>query len=254
MHLILALSLALGVCSAAPGQQQHQQPSAPPPAGSDAQAADADKHPQDEHKPEATPPDQERKPDRMFGVLPNYTSVDNAADAPPVNTRQTMVMAAYSSFDPYVFPFVGVVAGVAQATNQESSWGGGWSGYAKRYAMAFSDNTIGNFMTTAVLPAALRQDPRYFVLRQGSVFHRIGYAASRSVVTRGRTGGREFNLSEIGGNSIAATVANAYHPVEDRTAENTMVRIGSQIMWDTLSNEMKEFWPDIRDRLHHRGN
>src|SRR5215470_11219605 len=108
MHLILVLSLALGVAEAS----QQQQAPPPAPTGSETQSADADKKPSDDRKKETNPPDADKKPDRMFGVLPNYTSVDDGSNAPPINTRQTMVMAAYSSFDPYVFPFVGVVAGI----------------------------------------------------------------------------------------------------------------------------------------------
>ena len=66
-----------------------------------------------------------------------------------------------------------------------------------------------------------------------------------------RDGRREFNASEIAGNAIAAVASNAYHPPEDRDAASTAMRMGTQIMWDTLSNELKEFWPDIRQRLHH---
>jgi hypothetical protein len=29
------------------------------------------------------------------------------------------------------------------------------------------------------------------------------------------------------------------------------MRWGMQVMWDTLSNEMKEFWPDIHNYLRH---
>jgi hypothetical protein len=246
MHLVLALSLILTTSSQGqpaqtplvPPETEAQQPPAPP------NTPDADKP--------ATDSEGDRHPDRIFGLLPNYTTVENAPNAPPVGTKQTFVMASYSSFDPYVFPFVGLVAAIAQATNQEQSWGGGAAAYGKRYAMAFADNTIGNFLTTAVLPTALHQDPRYFVLGSGSVLHRIGYAASRSVVTRGRSGLHKFNASEIGGNAIAAFMSNAYHPVEDRDLSSTATRMGSQIMWDTLSNELKEFWPDIRERLHHR--
>ena len=239
MHLLFAFALAVAVTGQT--SQTTAQTPAPPPAETQDQ------------KP-TPPPDaaSDRHPDRIFGVLPNYTTVDNAPDAPPVGTRQTFVMASYSSFDPYVFPFVGFVAAIAQATHQEESWGGGVGAYGRRYAMAFGDNTIGNFMTTAVLPTALHQDPRYFVLGSGGVLHRIGYAASRSVVTRSRSGRPEFNASEIGGNAIAAIVSNAYHPAEDRDAASTATRMGSQIMWDTLSNELKEFWPDIRKHLHHQ--
>jgi hypothetical protein len=39
----------------------------------------------------------------------------------------------------------------------------------KRYAVSFADQTIENFMTEAVVPSLLKQDPRYF---------RLGLAAS----------------------------------------------------------------------------
>jgi hypothetical protein len=247
MHLVLVFTLALTAPAHTHGQ--------PPPSSPETETRQPAPASPDTGNADQTPPadsDNDRRPDRMFGVLPNYTSVENGANVPPIGTKQMFVMASYSSFDPYVFPFVGVVAAVAQLTNQEQSWGTGADAYFKRYAMAFGDNTIGNFMTTAVLPTALHQDPRYYVLGRGSVLHRMGYAASRSVVTRGRSGGHEFNASEIGGNALAAIVSNTYHPIEDRDVSSTASRMGMQIFWDTLSNELKEFWPDIRDHLHHK--
>src|SRR5262249_36845745 len=135
MHILLVVTLALGSVQAAPTQQT----AAPVTPGTDAQNADAGKQPANNDKPQTAEPADGRRdgPDRIFGARPNYPSVDNASNAPPVDTRQTIVMAAYGSFDPFVFPFVAIVAGIAQATGQEASWGGGWSGYAKRYAMAF---------------------------------------------------------------------------------------------------------------------
>jgi hypothetical protein len=158
-------------------------------------------------------------------------------------------MFALGSFDPYVFPFVAFTASIAQLDNDEPSWGRGAGAFGKRYLTAFSDNTIGNFMTSAVAPTLLHQDPRYFVLGEGSVLRRAGYALSRSVITRTRAGRRTFNLSEIGGNLVAAGISNSYHPPEDRTWSGTASRWGMQVMWDTLTNELKEFWPDIRRRI-----
>jgi hypothetical protein len=184
------------------------------------------------------------KPDRVFGVLPNYSTVEGQRQVPPITARRAFTMAGLNSFDPYVFPFVGVVAalGVGQGTTS----------YTRRYATAMADNSIGNFMTTAVLPSLLHQDPRYFELGAGSLWHRVGYAASRSVVTRSRSGGAQFNVSEIGGNAIAAMISNAYYQPADRNALGVLTRWGSQVMWDTLSNELKEFWPDVRRKLHHQ--
>src|SRR5262249_36697849 len=132
MHLVLALTLAL---AASEGQSQQTPPPPPPDTGAQ-QPAPEPKKADDADKPPPADADSNRQPDRLFGVLPNYTTVESA-NLPPIDTRQTFVMASYSSFDPFVFPFVGLVAAVAQVTDQESSWGGGPQAYAKRYAMAF---------------------------------------------------------------------------------------------------------------------
>jgi hypothetical protein len=192
----------------------------------------------DEHEPNGT-----QKPDRVFGVLPNYTTVEKGNAVQPITMKLAFTMAAKNSFDVYVFPFVGVVTalGVGQ--------GGGT--YERRYVTALADNTIGNFMTTAILPSALHQDSRYFELGVGNVWHRAWYAATRSLVTRSRTSHPEFNVSEIGGNALAAVISNAYYPSADRSLRSTATRWGTQVMWDTLANELKEFWPDIRRGFRH---
>jgi len=189
-------------------------------------------------------------PDRIFGVLPNFTTVEDSRVVPPITTGATFRMAASNSFDPYVFPFVGVVAAVAQAENQDKSWGQGGAGYGRRFAAALADNSIGSFFTTAVAPTLFHQDPRYFQLSEGGIWQRARYAASRSVITRSRSGQRQFNYSEISGNAAAAVISNVYYPSAGRSLSDTLTRWGTQVMWDTLSNELKEFWPDIRRKIH----
>jgi hypothetical protein len=49
---------------------------------------------------------------------------------------------------------------------------------------------------------------------------------------------------------VAAAISNLYYPPEARSPADTLTRWGTQIMWDTLSNELKEFWPDIRRKIH----
>jgi hypothetical protein len=104
---------------------------------------------------------------------------------------------------------------------------------------------------TAIVPTLLKQDPRYFELREGSVWHRAGYAASRTFITKSRSGQNQFNLSGIGGNAVAAAVSNLYCPPEDRSSTQTLTRWGMQVTWDAVANNLKEFWPDIRRKMHH---
>jgi hypothetical protein len=189
-------------------------------------------------------------PDRIFGVLPNVTTVEDPTVVPPITTKATLRMAALSSFDPYVFPFVGALAGVAQVESHDRSWGFGTAGYGRRFAVSMADNSVGSFLTTAITPALFHQDPRYFELREGGVWQRARYAATRTLITRTRAGQRQFNYSDIGGNAAAAIISNAYYPTAARSLSGTATRWATQVMWDSLSNELKEFWPDIRRTLH----
>jgi hypothetical protein len=190
---------------------------------------------------------------RIFGVLPNYTTVDEqpAVDAasalgttttsPFISTKQSFELASLSSFDPVVFPFVGLTTALGGGSHDSS--------YRERYERAFADNSIGNFMTTAIVPALTKQDSRYFRSAEGGIVHRLAYAASRSVVTRTRAGRTTFNVSELGGNLAAAGLSNVYYGPADRAVAGTMSRWGSQVMWDTVANELKEFWPDLHAKL-----
>jgi hypothetical protein len=178
---------------------------------------------------------------RIFGVMPNYGTADSAASLPPVSTQGKFHMAALYAFDPYVYPFVGVIAAVGR--------GEGDHAYLARYGLAFTDNTLGSFMTVGAMPSLFRQDPRYFRLGKGGAWRRAGYTVTRSVVARSDAGSTMFNVSEIGGNLLTAAVANTYYPSSDRSLTNTLTRWGMQVMWDTLSNELKEFWPDIRRKI-----
>ena len=178
---------------------------------------------------------------RIFGVMPNYGTADNAAWLPPVSTSEKFHMAALYAFDPYVYPFVGAIAAVGR--------GEGDHGYLERYGLAFTDNALGSFLTVGVVPSIFHQDPRYLRMGKGGAWRRAGYTVTRSVVARSDAGRAMFNVSEIGGNLLTAAVANTYYPSSDRSVTNTLTRWGMQVMWDTLSNELKEFWPDIRRKI-----
>lgn len=187
---------------------------------------------------------------RIFGILPNYTSVEGAVTVKPITSSESFKMAALDSFDPFVYPLFGFIAGVGQAQNNPPEWGGGWHGYWKRYGAAFADNSVCSLITTGVMPSLLRQDPRYYQGHATGFIRRFAYAASRSAVTKSRTGERQFNLSEIGGTLVVANISNLYYPADERNTHDTLVRWGTQAMWDTVANELKEFWPDIRSMLH----
>ena len=244
----------------APVLAQQPQPPPPEPAPSKAPAADAKKSP--DKKDEETQPEKSRdgtekestenatSKDRLFFALPNFLTLENAHLVPPLTAGQKFKVVARSSFDYVQYPWYGFLAGVSQAQNSEPGYGQGAQGYGKRFGAAMGDGTIENFMTSAVFPSVLRQDPRFFQSGHGGFWHRSWYAFSRIFVTRGDSGKAQINYSEIFGSALSAGICTySYHPHADKTLSNTAKVWGTQVGYDSLTYVVKEFWPDIRRKL-----
>jgi hypothetical protein len=188
--------------------------------------------------------------DRLFFALPNFLTLEYEGKIPPLTTGQKFKVVARGSFDFIQVPWYAILAGISQAQNGEPGYGQGLKGYGKRYASAFADGTIENFMAQAVLPTLLRQDPRFFQMSQGGFWHRTGYAVSRIFMTRADSGNQQFNFSEIFGSGAAAAISTySYHPSVDRTLSKTARVWGTQVGYDSITLVVKEFWPDLRRKL-----
>jgi len=192
--------------------------------------------------------------DRIFEVLPNYGTVENGKSLPPLRVSQKFHLATAGVFDWGAFPFNGALAGIAQAENDPKEWGQGWGAYAKRYGASFADNSIGTYMTAAIYPSLLEEDPRYYRMGEGKFVHRAYHAVNRLFITRTDSGHERFNFSESLGNLTAAAISNAYHVPGDRTVSRNVTTFGFLILYDGISNELKEFWPDMRRKVLHKGD
>jgi len=238
-----------------PAQAPSAQPTTPP-STAPAQSA----QPGTQHQPGRTAKEQQNvqnelktgtSKDRLFWALPNFLTVEDAEKLPPLTPGQKFKVVGTSLVDPSTFLIMAAWAGIEQATNTTPSYGQGAQGYAKRFATAYGDNAVENFMASAVLPSILHQDPRYYQLGHGGFWRRTGHAISRLIVTRSDSGTKEFNYSEIFGAGIAATISTyTYHPQSERTFSNVFNVWGTQMGYDAGTYMLKEFWPDLRRKFH----
>ncbi len=204
--------------------------------------------------PLADPPHQPAIPavdKRIFGVLPNYRTVNGLAGVAPLTARQKLHIALQDSFNLPGYVMGGVFAALYQLEDSNPGFGQGLKGYGHRYVTAYSDQVIGNMLTEGLLPSFFHEDPRYFRRGEGTTKGRLGYAATRIFVTRTDVGTWRFNTSEVLGNAVTASIANSYYP-DNRSLGDTMQRMYTQLATDCFSNVMKEFWPDIKRHVLHR--
>ena len=197
------------------------------------------------------PPVQAPEDKRIFGVIPNNRTTEESTPFHALSAKEKLTIAAKDSFDWPVFPTAGLFAGLYQLENQNPSFGQGVKGYALRFATAYGDQMVGNFMTEALVPIAAHEDPRYFRRGEGSILGRAGYALKQIVITRTDSGGHFFNVAEWGGNAAAVAISNAYYP-DTRTASENVQRLLIACGTDAFSNILKEFWPDVKKKLHRK--
>jgi hypothetical protein len=176
---------------------------------------------------------------RVLGVLPNfYTSYQ--WDAAPLSARQKLKLTARATTDPVFLGTTAITAGIEQAQNTYPEYGGGPAGYWKRYGAAYGDAVIGRFMGSVVFASVFHQDPRYFVMTNGSWERRSWHAISSTVMQRGDNYHWQFGYSHLLGAAATGMIASTYHPGSDigkLVLDGTILDLGNK----AANNLIREF-------------
>jgi hypothetical protein len=184
---------------------------------------------------------------RIFWIIPNFRTSKMPNPYTPLATKRKFAIATQDAFDRGTFVLAALFAGEGQLTNANPAFGQGAAGYGRYFGTSLADFVIGDYMTEAIFPTLLRQDPRYFRRGTGGTWPRFGYAVGQTVLTHGDNGHRQFNFSEIVGNSTAVAISTSYYE-DNRDAADAIVKLVEQLGVDAAANVLKEFWPDI----HHK--
>jgi len=177
---------------------------------------------------------------RLVGFFPNfYTSY--IFDAAPLTAKQKFSLAVRGTFDPVAMLGVGFAAGIEQANNSYAGYGQGAAGYSKRFAAKFADGRSSDFLTHAVFPALLHQDPRYYYQGSGSIKSRIAHAVTSAFVARSDTGRPVPNTSYFLGDLCAGALSNLYYPKANRGADLVFTNAAVGLAGRIGTNLMREF-------------
>ena len=196
-------------------------------------------------------PEQESK--RILWIVPNYRTSPSLDNFEPLTVGEKFKVASQDSFDRGTIGLAALFAGEAQLTNANRSFGQGGAGFGRYFGTAYGDFVIGDYMTEAVFPTFLHQDPRYFRRGTGTAKSRLGYAIKQIFWTHTDSGGTQFNYSEILGNSAAVAISNAYY-ADNRTAHDAVSKLGMQVGVDMAANVLKEFWPDMQRKFRRKSH
>jgi hypothetical protein len=188
---------------------------------------------------------------RILGIIPNFRTTPSLTDFKPLTISEKFTVASQDTFDRGTFVLAGIFAGEGQFTNQNRSFGQGIAGFGRYYSAAYANLAIGNYMTEAIFPSLLHEDPRYFRKGTQSGWSRLVYAIKQIFVTHTDSNRAQFNYSEFAGNSVAVAISNVYYE-DNRTAEDAVSQLGLSVGVDMFTNVLEEFWPDLEGRLHRK--
>jgi hypothetical protein len=181
----------------------------------------------------------EEEHQRALGFIPNFY-VSYRPDAAPLTTKLKYQLAWKSSTDVVTIGGAAFLAGLQQAGNEYSGFGQGAQGYGKRFGAVYGDVVASTFLSGAVFPSLLKQDPRYFYRGTGSKKKRLLYAISNSVMCKGDNGRWQVNYSNMAGVVSGAALVSTYYPTQNRGLEildNSLVRMGES----SLAGVVEEF-------------
>ncbi|HUA57331.1 MAG TPA: hypothetical protein VML19_01160 [Verrucomicrobiae bacterium] len=232
--MVRLVTVLVCLLSVVPMAAQSSDPPAPAPAAATAGI------------PTASTPAEDK---RIYGVLPNNRMTENSYPFRMLTPKEKFTIALKDSVDIPVYPTAALFAGLYQLENSNPSFGQGVAGYARRFGTAYGDQVIGNVMTEGLFPAVFHLDPRYFRLGEGGKGHRAFYAVEQIFVTKTDSGSHAFNVEEWGGNATAVAISNAYYP-DTRDWKDNAQKLLIQCATDAFSNVLKEFWPDVKAKLH----
>jgi hypothetical protein len=197
---------------------------------------------------------------RAQDAVPPDTIVQSAASLPAASVSEKWDLFFSETASPFTLAAAVFNATISQMTRSAPLYGRHpWKegAFPKRAGASLGDIVSQNFFGDFLLASAFHEDTRY--VRMGpsrKTWSRVGYAISRSVITRTDAGDPTFNFSNVLGSAMSAGLSNAYYPPVSRTTSVSLTNVGTSIAGSGLANLMPELGPDvgqwIKKRLHIR--
>jgi len=187
----------------------------------------------------ATEEVKEQEQQRVLRFIPNFY-VTYRKDAAPLTTKLKFQLAWKSSTDPVTIVGTAFLAGLEQAGDQYSEFGQGAQGYGKRLGAAYGDVFASTFLSGAIFPSLLKQDPRYYYQGTGSTRSRLVHAVANAVICKGDNGRWQANYSNMAGVFSGAALSSTFYPTTNPglfTLTNGFVRLGES----SLAGVVQEF-------------
>lgn len=181
-----------------------------------------------------------------------YARFLNGPQVKPLTPLEKAHLAGRNIVDPFNLITIGGEAGIAVAANSHSLYGPGFGGYGRYVGVSFTEDLVGEFFGTFLIPSLSHQDPHYHRMPGASIQRRLVHTIAQVAWTEGDNGKGMPNYSNLVGLGVENEINNLYVPGLQTNASATAARYATSLAIAPTDNLVTEFLPDIATHIHVR--
>jgi len=175
------------------------------------------------------------------------------ADGPqtkPLTPRDKAWLAARNVADPFNNITILGEAAIAVASDPHSAYGPGMPGYARYIGVSYTQDMVGEFIDTFLIPSVVHQDPHYHRMPGARVSRRVFHATAQVLWSLGDNGKGMPNYANIVGFAINDEISNLYVPGRETDLGASASRYVIALATAPIDNYVTEFLPDVARHIH----
>jgi len=180
------------------------------------------------------------------------SQTSSSDDPQPITGKQRLEWVAMSTVGPESLAGGAISAGWGTLRNTPHEYGTHWSGFGDRYGMRLTGIATSHTME-AGLGSMWGEDPRYVRFAEGPFGARLGHVVKMTFMARNRNGQLMPAYARFAAIPASNFLSNTWRADSEATASRATVRIGLGFLGRMAGNAFDEFWPDVKQKLFHKG-
>jgi hypothetical protein len=168
----------------------------------------------------------------------------------PLTARGKFILAEKNIRDPFNLLTVGGEAAISIAADSHTAYGPGFPGFAKYAGVSLTQEMVGQFFGTFLIPSLAHQDPHYYRMANLPLKRRIFHVLDAVVISQSDDGQPMFNYATVFGTIGTNALGNVYVPGRRNSWGASAERVAVSLATDPIGNAISEFMPDVARRIN----
>jgi len=198
-------------------------------------------------------PDSSSPAERVMSCQPDvpmFSRFLNSSAPLPLSSRQKFILAARNVSDPFNLLTIAGLSAISIASDSHNADGPGFPGFAKNAGVSLTQDMVGEFFGTFLIPSLAHQDPHYHRMPNLPLRRRIFHVLDEVVIAQSDQGAPMFNYATVVGTICSSSLGNIYVPGRKHSFGASTARITTALATDPIGNAITEFVPDLARRIN----